>query len=197
MTRCSAAVPLLLAVTLFLTSCKNNQEETADEKPVPLAVSQLSGPFTESFSKILNSYFELKDALVSEDTVKANASAATLWLNAEDLNVSEIAGDTTNMIAETARLFAMNIGGSARSLAEKNNIDQKRREFYNISDALWSLTRTVRYDGGKIYYQFCPMAFDNAGAYWLSRTREIRNPYFGDKMLKCGEVTDSLEYSKR
>ena len=43
-----------------------------------------------------------------------------------------------------------------------------------------------------VYRQFCPMAFNDQGAYWLSPETEIRNPYFGKKMLACGEVRDSL-----
>ena len=39
------------------------------------------------------------------------------------------------------------------------------------------------------------MAFDNKGAYWLSEEKEIRNPYFGSKMLTCGETADSVDYS--
>jgi hypothetical protein len=41
---------------------------------------------------------------------------------------------------------------------------------------------------GEIYKQFCPMAFEGKGDYWYSTSSEIRNPYFGDKMLKCGRV---------
>ncbi|HBR54828.1 MAG TPA: hypothetical protein DEA82_11870, partial [Flavobacteriaceae bacterium] len=40
----------------------------------------------------------------------------------------------------------------------------------------------------KIYEQFCPMYDNNKGGAWLSMNEEIRNPYFGDKMLKCGKV---------
>jgi Cu(I)/Ag(I) efflux system membrane fusion protein len=40
------------------------------------------------------------------------------------------------------------------------------------------------------------MAFDNKGAYWLSNVSEIKNPYFGEKMLTCGSVQDSLYYGK-
>ena len=46
---------------------------------------------------------------------------------------------------------------------------------------------------GKLYYQYCPMAFNNKGAYWLSNEEAIRNPYFGDKMLKCGLVERDIE----
>ena len=44
-----------------------------------------------------------------------------------------------------------------------------------------------------IYVQHCPMADDNAGADWLSLDKEIRNPYFGDKMLKCGSVAETIQ----
>ena len=53
---------------------------------------------------------------------------------------------------------------------------------------MYDLIRTVRYDQEVVYHQFCPMAFNDAGAYWLSGTADIKNPYFGKKMLTCGEV---------
>jgi hypothetical protein len=36
------------------------------------------------------------------------------------------------------------------------------------------------------------MAMNNEGAYWLSTSEKIRNPYFGDQMLTCGSVKDEL-----
>ncbi len=38
------------------------------------------------------------------------------------------------------------------------------------------------------------MAFNDAGAYWLSKTSDIKNPYYGKKMLTCGEVKDSIDF---
>jgi Cu(I)/Ag(I) efflux system membrane fusion protein len=32
------------------------------------------------------------------------------------------------------------------------------------------------------------MANDNKGATWISKDKNIINPYFGDKMLTCGSV---------
>ena len=42
--------------------------------------------------------------------------------------------------------------------------------------------------GIKAYYQFCPMADNNKGAYWLSKEETILNPYFGKAMHSCGEI---------
>ena len=37
------------------------------------------------------------------------------------------------------------------------------------------------------------MANNNKGAIWLSREEEIKNPYFGDLMLSCGEIQDIIK----
>ena len=74
-----------------------------------------------------------------------------------------------------------------------------------VEDATWHIqpnerigligyNGTGRYDGEKVYYQYCPMAFNNKGAYWLSNQSVIRNPYFGNEMLECGKVEDSVDY---
>ena len=187
----------IMAILLFSMCKSNKQEKTADESPAPLKVSALSAPFAQSFAKLLSSYYELKDAFVESDSLKVNAAASSVLLNADNLRISDIEGDSTGTIKETARQFASIISGSAKAVTREPNLEGKRREFNMMSDALWSLTRTVRFNGEKVYYQYCPMAFDNAGAYWLSPSREISNPYYGEKMLNCGEVSDSLDYSKQ
>jgi hypothetical protein len=66
-----------------------------------------------------------------------------------------------------------------------------------ISDNLYNLIRTVKYDREVAYYQFCPMAFNDQGAYWLSRESDIKNPYFGSTMLTCGETRETLDFTPK
>ena len=56
-----------------------------------------------------------------------------------------------------------------------------------------ALTRSFGPPGDALYLQYCPMANNDQGANWLSTYSEIRNPYFGDMMLKCGETQDTIE----
>ncbi len=190
---------LLTLVTIVISvSCNNSSEEkVVQEKLAPLSITENSGPFNESFNKLLSNYYTLKDAFVESDVDKVNAAAQDLIGAGDNLKTDEIQGDSTGMIRETAHQFVSVIRESSASVAAAQDIEAKRRDFETITDALWSLTRTVQYSGEKVYYQYCPMAFNDKGAYWLSNSAEIRNPYFGDKMLKCGEVADSLDYSKR
>ena len=172
-------------------------DKAKEPDPQPLALGKNSGAFNESYRQLMTGYYSLKDALVASDAAKANTASQQLVTYADSLKVDEIIGDTTGMIKETARTFTSTISGSAQALAKEATLEGKRKEFEMISDALWSLTRTVKYDGEKVYYQFCPMAFDNKGAYWLSNQALIRNPYFGAEMLECGTVEDSLDYANR
>jgi hypothetical protein len=190
---------LAICIFLFFRFCSNKpeQEKVVEQKPAPLNVSQNSGAFNESFSRLLQSYFSLKNAFTIADTSKVNSAAVQLLQNTDGLNINEIQGDTSGMIRETAKSFATNISGSAKTLAGENNIEDKLREFNMITDALWSLTRTVKFDGQKIYYQFCPMALDNMGGYWLSDKIDSGNPYMRDQSKTCSEVNDSLDYRRR
>jgi len=194
-------LPLIILAALALITwqffCKSSdKKDKQEEKQQPLALQENTGPFNQSFSHLLNAYFGLKDALVASDTAKASAAAASLVAATDSLKVNEINGDSTGLIKETALNFSGTIKSSAQALAAEADIKAKRKEFEMIADAIWSLTRTVRYEGQKVYWQYCPMAFNNKGAYWMSNERDIKNPYFGQEMLNCGSVEDSLDYSK-
>ncbi len=193
--------PIILLLTLlalgsggYFLFCNKAQEDRGP-KDQPLKISDNTGSFNQSFDKLLTSYFLIKDALFAGDTLKANSAAATLIVAADSLKTEEIKGDTSGALKATAQDFAGTISGWGKGLIGEKGIEAKRKEFEMISDALWSLTRTVKYSGQKLFYQYCPMAFDNKGAYWMSNQREIKNPYFGEIMPVCGSLEDSVDYS--
>lgn len=39
----------------------------------------------------------------------------------------------------------------------------------------------------------CPMFEGDKGGSWLSISKDIKNPYFGDMMLSCGEVKKEIK----
>jgi len=191
-------IVVLVAIIAVFKFCNNKPEPQADDqRQAPLSVGQNTGSFNASFGRLLSAYYTLKDAFVVSDTLKIDSAAGTVRLAADSLRVNEIKGDSTGTIREMAQSFSTSIGSSAVAIAGEKDLEAKRRELNIISDALWSLTRTVKYDGEKVYYQFCPMAFNHQGGYWLSDKEDIQNPYLGDKMSTCGETADSVDYSKR
>lgn len=169
-----------------------------------LTSSKNSAVFNESFEQLLNSYFSLKEALADYDTGRANSAALQLIGFADSLKTNEIKGDSTGDIKKTAADFAGTISGSAKGLRGEADLTKKKHEFSMISEALYNLVRTVRYDRQKLYHQHCPMAFnDDEEAWWISNSNKIDNPYLGRKhpkykatMKECGDITDSLDFSK-
>ena len=196
---------LFFAIAFLIWSCGEADKKAAENTPgnKPLATSQQSAAFNQSFDKLLNSYYALKDGLVDYDTSKANAASRDLARYADSLQIAEIQHDSTGAIKETAKNYAGTITGSALGLIGETALEQKKREFQMISDAMYDLVRTVKYDRQKIYHQHCPMAFGEEEAYWISNTAEIVNPYLGKHhpkykagMLHCGDITDSLDFSR-
>ena len=81
---------------------------------------------------------------------------------------------------------------SANAIANTSDIKKQREHFIHLSAHLINAIKTFGIDQ-KVYLDFCPMANNNEGAYWLSKEKEIRNPYFGKKMLDCGSIADEIE----
>ena len=128
---------------------------------------------------------------LTNDTL-ATGYAERLVNQADSLQLNGIKAE--NEIVETAKRYVANISAESKGLIGEKGIEAKRKSFQMISDNMYDLVRTVRYDREIVYHQYCPMAFNDAGAYWLSKTEDIKNPYFGKKMLSCGEVKDSIDF---
>jgi hypothetical protein len=70
-----------------------------------------------------------------------------------------------------------------------NNLDKQRAAFNDVSTIMWHLVKDSETVNGSVYYQYCPMK----KAWWLSREKEIKNPYYGSAMLTCGNVAETKE----
>lgn len=127
------------------------------------------------FREVLSAYLELKDALVASDNDKAARAAA------------HAAG-----LLKSAGEGLSGLRGDFRELGAATDVDGKRERFIGLSERMVALASGVSDLPGTLFVQFCPMADENRGAYWLSKQESIRNPYFGDAMLTCGEVRDTL-----
>jgi len=137
--------------------------------------------------ELYQSYLPLKDALVSGDP-EAAWRAARAWQGALD-RIDKYGRKAEGHPAWMQDLESLRSSGE--SLIEADELEEMRVHFSPLSDQLYeSLKKSGLRTGA--YRQFCPMAFGDRGAYWLSDSREIRNPYYGDRMLRCGTVSEEL-----
>ena len=82
---------------------------------------------------------------------------------------------------------------SIKSISELMDIEKQRSEFAKFNIAFYKSLKAFGLHNITAYYQYCPMAEKDKGAYWFSDTEEIKNPYFGDMMLKCGENSETIK----
>jgi hypothetical protein len=190
-----------------IASCSGGQEKKAAESgesgiPAVQARTVTTGTqATASVKAMLEAYYALKDALVEYDTATANRTAAQLAIAADSVKTD---GITDSLLAVTIKNFSGTISAESRALIEEKDLVEKKRSFSMISETMYPLLQSIQYNEAVVYHQMCPMAFnDNETAFWLSKDREVVNPYLGRKhpkyasgMLHCGEVKDSLAFGK-
>lgn len=190
----------IIAIYFLFFFNEDKSENAKLPKQQPLAQNKNNETFNAPFNKLLDKYFDLKNAFVEWDTVQINKDAKQLQQFAGEAPYHALQADS--VIIQTAKSFSDNIAAECGEMIAGDSIEEKRHSFYTLSENLYNLLRTVKYDQQVIYHDKCPMAFnDNEAAYWLSSKREIVNPYFGNKhphyksgMLSCGSIEDSIDY---
>lgn len=159
---------------------EGNENIEAFNQPAPVLQSQVQS--------LLNDYLQLKNALV-ESSVEGTATAASQMLN----NIKSF--DKGDFPEAQKEFYEQRIDGmqnDIRYLTQTTDLSRQRDHFALITRNTYALVKAFDPNEEAVYYQYCPMAFDNTGGYWLSSEQEIRNPYFGDKMLECGRIEETI-----
>lgn len=167
-------------------SAANQSGLTPAEQPIPDYRADTPEAFRIQLGKIVETYLPLKDRMVATELAD-KALLVPLQEALTKVNMSLVRGD--------AHVYWMQqleaVQAHANTLLKKDDVEAQRKQFGFLSQALINALTAFGVEG-TYYVQHCPMAFDNAGANWLSNEEQIRNPYFGELMLKCGSVTDEL-----
>lgn len=145
--------------------------------------------FQIQLKKVFEQYILLKDALTNDDSKTTQKLAALLLNGMSKIDMKLL----TNQEAHNHWMTISNeITASATSISKTSDIAVQRNHFKHLSA---HLIKAVKLFGvsQEVYEQFCPMANDNKGAYWLSLSKEIKNPYFGKAMLTCGETKTTIK----
>ena len=153
--------------------------------------SELQPEGAEHFTNLLNAYYGLKDAMIEGDATSIGIAAKKVSLIASELegslDIDSVKKEILQPYIDTIRVSAHTI------IAQKDETAEHQRIiFEQTSNAMYGAIKAAGYKSNQLYRQYCPMAMNDKGAYWLSNETEIRNPYFGSKMLECGEITDTL-----
>ncbi len=178
---------IIISMLPFLGSCKN---EEANQKTKNLSAEEqelISNSDTSNSVILVNDYLDLKNALINDKSSEA-AKAAQKILDAlahfdpsgypeKQIDLKHILGDLKVYSEE----IAMSSG----------KIQHQREQFGMLSKNMLALIKITGSDK-TLYNDYCPMFNNGKGAVWLSEMKEIKNPYYGSKMLNCGKIQEKL-----
>lgn len=145
--------------------------------------------FQDQLKTVFNDYINLKDALIEDDSNKVVEESKKFL---ENLNQIDMKLLTVNKAHSLWMKLKKEIESSGNLISTTTDIKEQRNYFKHLSS---NLTSAIQIFGinEKVYNQFCPMADNDKGAYWLSKEEIVLNPYFGKAMITCGEVKQIIE----
>ncbi|RLK06768.1 efflux RND transporter periplasmic adaptor subunit [Tenacibaculum discolor] len=162
-------------------SMMNHTKEIIESFSTPKA-------FKEQLQKAYDGYIGLKDALVKTDANAAKTSAENLQ---KELTLVDMKLLTNEEAHKQWMQLIPALKSSNIEIAKTTDVDTQRKYFKVLSEHFIMAVQSFGINE-VTYKQYCPMADSDKGAYWLSKEKQVLNPYFGDMMLKCGEVKETI-----
>jgi hypothetical protein len=171
------------AAILMVVGCKEDKK-TVEPEVVTVETTQNDKVYQSAkgdaafkdadLASAFDMYIALKTAFVNTNPKVAASAAKRMAAKLEGIEVDTKLTEAVSGIAET------------------EDVEAQRTLFVAVTAAMEDMLEGAL-ESGTIYKQYCPMAFGNTGAYWLSNSKDIYNPYFGDKMLKCGRIDSEIK----
>lgn len=182
----------LALAALIISSCSQTPDKNSDKSAADNAAVQETGtsgnsntvPEKFSIDPVIKDYLILKNALTADDDKAAADAGKQLFSTLNGADIKAIPGDKLKdytEIVDNAKENAEHIGANA------GKIDHQREHLASLSKDMADLIELLG-TTQKLYQDHCPMYNDGKGAVWISETKEIRNPYYGNKMMTCGSV---------
>ena len=162
-----------------------NQQTMQDESAMMGDMEMsFSNSFSTEFNKALPSYLKMKDALVASDAGQVSAFAKATSKKLKEISTSDLGKMEKQHLTKSIEMLD--------AIATNDNLENQRAHFVILNKNIVPIAMNIE-NSTNYYVQKCPMANNNKGAVWLSTEEEIKNPYYGDAMLTCGSVIDSIE----
>ncbi|MBN3518942.1 efflux RND transporter periplasmic adaptor subunit [Algoriphagus lutimaris] len=163
-----------------------NMEGSSMPSSTNLSISENA---KKALKPVYDQYLLLKDKLTQDNLDAAKEAAAKMDASLKQVNMALFTGESHNLWMG----FDSNLKKALQAAQSSKSIEELRKSFQNLSKEMVTMTEQFHSYAGTLYVQHCPMADSNKGADWLSLDQNIVNPYFGQSMLTCGEVTKTLK----
>ncbi len=180
-------VVVIITTTILQNTFAQNKKDIADIKTN--TVSKDSTASKDPLNMVLSAYLALKNALANDDAKTASASAKTMLDKIAKVPMDKMTVDQHNVWMK----YQKKLSYDATHISEVAELDHDREHFVTLSKNMYAVEKAFNTNTETLYYQFCPMANDGKGAYWVSEKEKISNPYMGKKMPTCGSIKETLK----
>ena len=195
---------LLTTLSVIAYSCSDNaarkqtaaqspapetMEDTAQVKVVKASFTSVDAGVATYIKKLTDSYLQIKNALIAGKAAEAGDAAKNIVEAMKGFDKSLLSADQKKVYDQNEEDLKEHAEHITKSTGD---IEHQREHFSMMSEDMYSLVKA--FGGGKtLYHDHCPMAKNGKGAMWLSETKEIKNPYLGEKMMECGELEEEIQ----
>jgi membrane fusion protein, copper/silver efflux system len=175
-----------LFIFLFagIASAQNQDVTKTDTNVSTPNLGKVDKVVKKQLNDLLLAYFQIKDELVAGRQDNANTKGQLFLEVLAKVDTQKMTTEQVNFFTEQQKQFV----NSAKNISNNKEIAAQRVSFAELSKVMKMVVVSFKANSQKVYEQYCPMAFDDLGASWLSAQNKVLNPYYGDMMLKCGIV---------
>ena len=179
----------------ILSACGNEnnnateQTKQTDSSTLDVSSSTANSQQPAAVNEAVTAYLQLKNALTNDNSKEAAEAGKQLQESIQKVGNASLAANQKKVydeIKEDLNEHAEHISTNADKIAHQ------REHFDMLSKDMYDLVKAVK-PGQTLYKVHCPMFNNNKGAIWLSEVKEIKNPYYGKKMLTCGEEQEEIK----
>ena len=138
---------------------------------------------------VISYYLRVKNALIKDNGDSVRIAAKNLYSIIESVPMEKLSTAEYKAWME----YQKKLSYDAEHMKGTSELEHQREHFMKLSDNFYKMIKALNINDTDLYYQYCPMANNGKGAYWVSEQEGILNPYYGKKMLKCGSTKEKIE----
>ncbi|MCB9256784.1 MAG: efflux RND transporter periplasmic adaptor subunit [Chitinophagales bacterium] len=168
---------------------RNIKVSSVVENSLPDYTKDTPSEFKTQLEDLTLAYLNIKDALVASNSSLTAKQAGQFSIKLKAVDMLLLKGNAHTFWMGLQELMNSHIV----EISSLNDLEKQRSQFDFLSQALITSLKVYGVEEGAYYIQHCPMANKNNGADWISKELSIKNPYFGDAMLSCGQTQDTID----
>lgn len=138
--------------------------------------------------QVIDAYIQIKDAFAKDNEEDTDKAVDVMAEKVAAVIPTKLEGKGLDAWNNHQALYEQKL----KEMRHIKGLDNKRSYFSHISEIMYCTIKSFGLKRGNLFAIFCPMAFDGKGAYWISDSKVIQNPYLGAKMPTCGEIKEEL-----